>query len=229
MKAIYYQKQKNVFYQNSKEIYNLFEIINFNSHLLEKYCPYDLFISLDYNQEKNKENLFLWNGQIFIKEGVYTDLNITFKIIFSNNYPNTPPEVVFDEKIFHPLIEPNINKLDIKYLFPEWTPGKNCVIQILYKIKDIFLNPKYFFVTNSLNEESGKMFCDDYIKFESKIKEDIDIINNKNKINNNGININDELIQEFKNILQKDKVSNNVKQEQIENYFLFKYKNKNDK
>jgi len=84
-------------------------------------------------------------------------------------------------------------------------------------------------VTDSLNEESGKMFCDDYIKFESKIKEDIDIINNKNKINNNGININDELIQEFNNILQKDKVSNNIKQEQIENYFLFKYKNKNDK
>ena len=84
-------------------------------------------------------------------------------------------------------------------------------------------------MTDSLNEESGKMFCDDYIKFESKIKEDIDKINNKNENNNNGININDELIQEFKNILQKDKVSNNAKQEQIENYFLFKYKNTNDK
>ena len=103
------------------------------------------------------------------------------------------------------------------------------MIQILYKIKDIFLNPKYFFVTNSENAECGKMFCDDYIKCESKIKEDIVKINNKNNTNNNDINIDDELIQEFKNILQKDKVSNNVKQEQIENYFLFKYKNTNDK
>ena len=75
-------------------------------------------------------------------------------------------------------------------------------------------------MTESLNEESGKMFNDDYIKFENKIKEDIVKINNKNNINNNDININDELIQEFKNILQKDKVSNNVKQEQIENYFF---------
>ena len=127
------------------------------------------------------------------------------------------------------MIKTNDNKLDVKYLFPNWTPGKNCVIHIIYKIKDIFLNPKYFSVIDSFNEESGKMFCDDYIKFESKIKDDIDKINNKNEINVNDINENDELIEEIKNILQKDKINSNTKQEQIENYFLLKYKNRNDK
>ena len=74
------------------------------------------------------------------------------------------------------------------------------------------------------------MFCDDYIKFESKIKDDIDKINNKNETNNNDIKENDEFIEEIKNILQKDKINSNAKQEQIENYFLLKYKNNiNDK
>ena len=156
-------------------------------------------------------------------------MNISFKIIFTNNYPNISPEVIFNHNIFHPLINPISNKLDVKYIFPNWTPGKNCVIQLLYKIKDIFLNPNYFFVTNSENGESGKMFCEDYIKFENRIKQDIEKINNENKINDVDINEYNNLVKEFKNILENDKISANTKQEQIENYFLFKYKNCNDK
>ena len=73
------------------------------------------------------------------------------------------------------------------------------------------------------------MFCKDYIKFENKIKDDIDIMKNKNEINDDDIKENNELIEEFINILQKDKINSNAKQEQIENYFLLKYKNINDK
>ena len=73
------------------------------------------------------------------------------------------------------------------------------------------------------------MFCEDYIQFENRIKEDIEKINNENKINDIDLNECNKLIQEFKNILEKDKTSIDAKQEQIENYFLFKYKNNNDK
>ena len=73
------------------------------------------------------------------------------------------------------------------------------------------------------------MFCEDYIQFENRIKEDIEKINNENKINDIDLNECNKLIQEFKNILEKDKTSINAKQEQIENYFLFKYKKNNDK
>ncbi len=73
------------------------------------------------------------------------------------------------------------------------------------------------------------MFCEDYIQFENRIKEDIEKINNENKINDIDLNECNKLIQEFKNILEKDKTSINAKQEQIENYFLFKYKNNSDK
>ena len=73
------------------------------------------------------------------------------------------------------------------------------------------------------------MFCEDYIKFENRIKEDIEKMNNENKIDDIDKNECNKLMEEFKNILAKDKTSANVKQEQIENYFLFKYKNSSDK
>ena len=74
------------------------------------------------------------------------------------------------------------------------------------------------------------MFCDDYTKFENKIKDNIDKMKNKNEINDDDdIKENNELIEEFINILQKDKINSNAKQEQIENYFLLKYKNINGK
>ena len=198
------------------------------SHFLEKYCPYDLFISLDYDSQKKEENVLLWNGQLLIKDGVYNNANFSFNILFPYNYPNSEPIVSFVDSIFHPLIDPKTYKLDVKNIFPKWTPGKNTAIQLLYKIKDIFMNPKYFFVTNSFNPECGKLFCEDYIEFENKVQESIKKINEKNNdiINDN---IDNKLIEEFKKILEKEKISINSKQEQLENYFLFKYENNTKK
>ena len=192
------------------------------SHFLEKYCPYDLFISLDYDSQKKEENVLLWNGQLLIKDGVYNNANFSFNILFPYNYPNSEPIVSFVDSIFHPLIDPKTYKLDVKNIFPKWTPGQNTAIQLLYKIKDIFMNPKYFFVTDSLNPECGKLFCEDYFEFENKVQECIKKINEKNSDINND-NINNNLIEEFKNILAKEKISTNSKQEQLEIYFLFKY------
>jgi ubiquitin-protein ligase len=190
------------------------------SHLLEKYCPLDLFISLDYNSQKKEDNVLLWNGQLLIKDGVYNGANLSFNILFPYNYPNSEPIVSFVDSIFHPLIDPKTNKLDVKKIFSKWTPGKHSAIILLYKIKDIFMNPKYFLIMDSLNPEGGKLFCEDYIEFETKVQQDIKKINNK--INEE--NVDNNLIEEFKNILKKEKISTNSKQDQLENYFLFKYK-----
>ena len=132
------------------------------------------------------------------------------------------------DNIFHPLIDPKKNILDVKNIFPKWTPGKNTAVQLLYKIKDIFMNPKYFIVTDSLNPESGKLFCENYIEFENKVQEDIRNINEKiNSVNKEDIN--NKLIEEFKNILTNQKISSNSKQEQLEKYFLFQYINSTNK
>ena len=196
--------------------------------MLEKYCPFDLYISLDYDDQKKEENILLWNGQLLIREGLYNGANLSFNILFPYNYPNGEPIVSFVDNIFHPLIDSKSNKLDVKKIFQKWTPGKNTAIQLLYKIKDIFMNPKYFLVIDSFNPESGKLFCEDYIEFENKVQEDIKKINQKNNDTNKDEN-NIDLIEEFQKILKKEKISSNSKQEQLENYFLFKYKPINNK
>ena len=193
------------------------------SHLLEKYCPSDLFISLDYDNDKKEENLRIWNGQLLIKDGVYTGGNFNFNILFPYNYPNGEPIVSFVDNIYHPSVDPKTNKLDVKKIFPKWIPSKNTAIQLLYKIKDIFLNPKYFFITDSLNPDSAKLFCEDYIEFENKVQESIKKIREK-YMELNDDNVDNNLIEEFQNILRKEKISTNSKQDQLENYFLFKYK-----
>ena len=99
------------------------------------------------------------------------------------------------DHIYHPLIDSKTNKLDVKNIFQKWTPGKNTAVQLLYKIKDIFLNPKYFFVINSFNPESGKLFCENYIEFENKVQNDIQKINQKNNDINNDENDNDLIEQ----------------------------------
>ena len=209
-------------------IINIFNyILIFISRYIEKYCPSDLFITLDYDKLKKEENLFLWHGKLLIKEGVYNGAYFTFNLTFPNNYPNNSPNVEFKENIFHPLIDPVTNKLDVKYIFPSWIPGKNFCIQLLYKIKDIFMNPKYFFVSDSLNPESGKLFCDDYLEFEKRVQQKINLYKQEN-INSENDFIDNDLIKEFKNILKKEKISSNAKQDLLEKYFLFKYK-PNDK
>ncbi len=187
-----------------------------------------MFISLDYDTQKKEENLRLWNGQLLIKDGVYNGANFSFNILFPYNYPNSEPIVSFVDNIFHPLIDPKTNKLDVKNIFPKWTPGKNTAIQLLYKIKDIFMNPKYFFVTESLNPECAKLFCEDYIEFENKVQDGIKKINEKYNVLNDD-NTDNNLIEDFLNILKKEKLSTNSKQDQLENYFLFKYKTPTNK
>ena len=151
---------------------------------------------------------------MLIRDGVYTGANLLFNILFPYNYPNSEPIVSFVDNIFHPLIDPKSNKLDVKKIFPKWTPGKNTAVQLLFKIKDIFMNPKYFFIDDSLNQESGKLFCENYIEFENKVQESIKNINEKdNYINKEDID--NDLIEEFSKILLKENISSNSKQEQI--------------
>lgn len=187
----------------------------------------------------SQDNVLLkWIGILIIKEGLYSGTFLNFYINFPKNYPLSPPSVEFIEEVYHPLIDPISNQLDVNYFFKNnWLPGRNTVLLLLYKIKDIFLNPKYFFVQDSFNKEAGKLFCENYLEYEKNVMKFIknnnnENINSENNSNNNkksihGYNdnyVDEELIKEFKKILKKDNMNSNTKQEQIENYFIFKYK-----
>ena len=94
---------------------------------MSKYCPTDVIISLkDNSKPDNKENgdvetLKTWNGVLFVKDGIYKGGVFRFNVYISDCYPIEAPEVVFEQEIFHPLIDPSYKKLDVnvskKYVF----------------------------------------------------------------------------------------------------------------
>ena len=72
-----------------------------------------------------------------------------FVIEFPSNYPNERPSVVFITPIYHPLVDPKFNKLNLDVEFNEWIPGKHWAINVLLYIKKMFhLEPMFKLTEN---------------------------------------------------------------------------------
>ena len=50
-------------------------------------------------------------GCYFVKQGIYTDAVIKFKVVFPDNYPKAMPKVYFSSEVFHPLVHPETREL----------------------------------------------------------------------------------------------------------------------
>ena len=96
------------------------------------------------------------------------------------------------------------------------------MIELIFKIKYIFYNNKYFEEVNSYNSLAGKLFCTKFIEFEKRAREKIcAITDEKDKLEDKNV---ENLIEKFKKILKKD-VSSGEKMDKIEQFFLEEYVN----
>lgn len=154
-------------------------IISIYSQNLSKLFPLGLYVSID------EENILQWNGTLIIKEGVYQNLFTLFRIIIPCTYPNEIPNVYFTGELFHPLIDKYNGEMDVRKIFAEWVPGKTFILHLLFAIKEIFLNPIYFRIEDSLNPECGKICNVDYNEFKNKVKENVKRYNRSYNTNNN--------------------------------------------
>ena len=60
----------------------------------------------------NKNNIYIWDSFIMIKEGLYEGAIFRFILEFTENFPKELPSINFKNKIYHPLISDK-GKLDI--------------------------------------------------------------------------------------------------------------------
>jgi len=67
---------------------------------LQKFCHAGIYII------PQSDNIKIWYGVIFPREGIYKDGIFKYKIIIPTEYPNSPPQVKFVSRVFHPLINP---------------------------------------------------------------------------------------------------------------------------
>ena len=114
-------------------------------------------------------NIAQWKGTLVIKDGLYANSILNFKILIPDDYPNNSPTVFFEGKVYHPLIDQANGKLDVIKLFPKWQPGKNFLLQLIIIIKDLFYDPKYFQISDSFNPEGGRLFAENFDQFEEKV------------------------------------------------------------
>ena len=101
---------------------------------LQKFCPNGVYII------PQSDNIQIWHGVVFVREGFYKEGIFKFRIEIPISYPKNAPSVIFFSKVYHPLINGNTGKLDLSKKFPVWTPGKCFLVKVIYYIQDIFYN-----------------------------------------------------------------------------------------
>ena len=105
---------------------------------LQKFCPAGIYII------PQSDNIKIWDGIIFPREGIYRDGIFKYQIHIPPDYPNAPPQVIFISKVFHPLINPKTGVLDLSEKFPKWEPVKCFLVRVIYYIQEIFKLEEYY-------------------------------------------------------------------------------------
>jgi ubiquitin-protein ligase len=105
-------------------------LIEYNS--LKQYCPSGVYVLPQLN------NINVWQGVIFIRQGYYKGGVFKFKIEIPTEYPNIGPSIFFHDFVFHPLIHPDTGELALGPQFPSWRPGKDFIFSLLGYLKNIF-------------------------------------------------------------------------------------------
>jgi ubiquitin-protein ligase len=133
-------------------------IVEYNS--LKKYCPSGIYVLPQVN------NINIWQGVIFIRQGYFKDGIFRFKIEIPENYPNSSPHMFFHNYIFHPLIDFETLELSIGAQFPEWQPGKHFIFSLLGYLKKVFYSTEQWtLIKHVLNPQALNTFTEDEILF----------------------------------------------------------------
>ena len=129
---------------------------------LQKFCPSGIYII------PQSDNIKIWHGVIFPREGYYKNGIFKFQIKIPNDYPNSPPTVVFVSRLYHPLINQKTGILDLSQKFPKWEPIKCFLVRVIYYIQDLFYSEEL------LKKKNENINDADIKEIEACVKESID-------------------------------------------------------
>lgn len=115
----------------------------------------------------------VWNGVLFIRQGLYQEGVFKFTLTIPENYPDGDcPKVMFEHPVFHPVIDPKTGELDVKRGFQKWRRNINQLWQVLLYARKVF----YKIDTKCpLNEEAAKLYEHNIDDFKRKVTESIKI------------------------------------------------------
>ena len=129
---------------------------------LQKFCPAGIYII------PQSDNIKIWHGIIFPREGIYRDGIFKYQIHIPPDYPNSPPDVYCKTNIYHM----NINK-----------SGKVCVQsiteddkwQIRHDISTVLLSIFIIFdkpnPSSPYQSEIAKLYLNNIEEYKKNVKE----------------------------------------------------------
>ena len=83
------------------------------------------------------------------------------KLVFSQEFPASPPRGFFLTKLYHPNIDPASGAICVNTLKKDWT-AETTISHVLAVIRCLMIVP---FPESSLNDEAGKLFMESYDEY----------------------------------------------------------------
>lgn len=96
----------------------------------------------------------------------YENKFFLLKLVFSQDFPSTPPRGFFLTKIYHPNVDMTTGAICVNTLKKDWT-SETTVAHVLAVIRCLLIIP---FPESSLNDEAGKMFMESYQEYSKRAR-----------------------------------------------------------
>lgn len=113
----------------------------------------------------------LWHGVLFIRQGIYQGGIFKFQLQIPESYPDGDcPRLLFEQPIFHPLIDPDSGELDVKRAFQKWRRGINHLHQVLLYARRVFYKID---ITLPSNPEAAVLYEQDLELYKNQVAESI--------------------------------------------------------
>jgi ubiquitin-conjugating enzyme E2 S len=96
----------------------------------------------------------------------YENKFFLLKLVFSQDFPSTPPRGFFLTKIYHPNVDMTTGAICVNTLKKDWT-SETTVAHVLAVIRCLLIVP---FPESSLNDEAGKMFMESYQEYSKRAR-----------------------------------------------------------
>lgn len=108
-----------------------------------------------------------FQAQVQGPEGTpYADRYFQLKLVFSSDFPNSPPRGFFLTKIYHPNVDISTGAICVNTLKKDWSPTVT-LSHVLGVIRCLLIVP---FPESSLNDEAGKLFMESYEEYARRAK-----------------------------------------------------------
>jgi ubiquitin-protein ligase len=132
---------------------------------LKAYAPLGVYMLPQLN------NIRVWHGVIFIRQGDYKNGVFKFRIEIPEDYPESRPSVFFSSHVFHPLVDPETGEFNLAPHFPAWRPRKDFIFLILGYMKRVFyFKDTWTMAQHVLNPTALHLYTQDERAFHEEVR-----------------------------------------------------------